>query len=780
MNEGRPEPASTARADARDQRPDSEGAAPELGTPEGNAAETAPEDRTPDPASTIERPGPEAAPETATPGEAVTEEATGDGAVPDGRGSQEATRGDAVSDGQPSDEATRDEAAPDGRGSDDASKDDASKDDAVLDGQVTDVTGSDVGGSDVGGSDVGGSDAVDPDGVGSDEPGYRGDAHASADEARDADADSDVLSSARRTTNRDAAPYAASQEAVRRRDHAGEAEQGYVPAEADEHTVILPAGGVVRVSRGKAPDDDEKTTILSRGGSEDSDPEGRTTAIPAPAGPAVSDTPSAGTPVSDTPAPALPDWLSAPRPASAAPPQTPTQTPQQPPPAWAQPGQYPGLGQYPGQGEYPGQGQYPAPGQHPHQAWMPPGWGQAQLPGTPPPGAQSPGAPPYGGAQSPGAPPYGGAQPPGTPPYAGAQPPGAPPYGGPQPPGVPPYGGQQPPPWQPPAAPGRPGGPKKGGPIGLWIALGVVFALLVGSVLIWFAVSDPPPQQVAAEVADQLDKADGMRYQGKVSAYTAGEFDIDMTVAKNGDAYGTISKEGNRAEFAVVGNDTLIKADVNWWKSGTNSAKADRLADIWLKNPQDVPTLNSVLKSPSELAQQFRGGATFWTEEPEQTIDGVDGRTFKSPLIGTVVISDDSPPQLLSYLPSISLYTKAPLKISPADPAQLAGLRTAQSTAAGAKSFSVRLYEQPKLTLSIEPPKLCTTPTCTATVKLSNTGDLPASGTIEVRMNGDLVQTIPFRSTPFTDQSFPATSGNPAAGVGGYRTMYWTARISTN
>lgn len=755
MNEGRPEPASTARADARDQRPDTEGAAPELAAPEGNAAGTAPEDRTPHPASTTERRGPEAAPETATPGEVVTDEAV----------TEEATRDDAVSDGRGADKATRDD-------------------------PVTDDRGTDGVGSDGLGPDGAGPDGVGSDGVGSGEPGYRGDAHALADEARDTDTDSDVLSSARRTTNRDAAkaaPYAASEEAVRRRDQVGEAErvdgervdgergdgeredgereeaeQGYAPAEADEHTVILPAGGVVRVSRGRAPDDDEKTTILSRGGSEKSDPEGRTTAIPVPASPAVSDTPSSntpvsGTPVSDTPAPALPDWLSAPRPASAAPPRTPPRTPQQPPPAWAQPGQYPGLGQYPGQGEYPGQGQYPAPGQHPHQAWMPPAWGQAQLPGAPPPGTLPVGTP-----------------------LPGAQPPGMPSYGGPQPLGVPPYGGQQPPPWQPPAAPSRPDGPKKGGPIGLWIALGVVFALLVGSVLIWFAVSDPPPQQVAAEVADQLDKAEGMRYQGKVSGYTAGEFDIDMTVAKNGDAYGTIGKEGNRAEFAVVGNDTLIKADANWWKSGTNGAKADRLADIWLKNPQDVPTLNSVLKSPSDLAQQFRGGATFWTEEPEQTIDGVDGRTFKSPLIGTVVISDDSPPQLLSYLPSISLYTKTPLKISPPDPAQLANLRTAQSTSAGAKSFSVRLYEQPKLTLSIEPPKLCTTPTCTATVKLANTGDLPASGTIEVRMNGELVQTILFRSTPGTDQSFPATSGNPAAGVGGYRTMYWTARISTN
>lgn len=668
MNEGRPEPASTARADARDQRPDADASAPEPAAPASDHTETVREDSAPDPTSTTERQDPEAVGQP-VPDEAASVEAGTDEAC----GSRDQASGDQVSDGKGSD--------------------------GFGDGGNASASAGRVGDSEASVDELGDPEAS-ADGSGDSEASAEGpgEPEASADEAGDPDASAD------RAGQLEASAAGAGDPGA----EGGEA--GRVPTEAEEHTVILPAGGVVRTSRGEAADDDERTTILSKGSGEFG--ESRTAAPPVPAGP---------------PAPALPDWLNAPNPASAAPPQV----PQQPPPGWAQSGQYPGLG------HYPGLGQYPTPAQHPHQAWMPPAWGQAQPPGAPPPGTQP--APPYGQG------------------YPG-----------------------QPPPWQPPTTPTRPGGPKKAGPIGLWIALGVVFALLVGSVLIWFAVSDPPPQQVAAEVADQLDKAEGTRYQGKVSAYTAGEFDVDMTVAKNGDAYGTISKDGNRAEFAVVGNDTLIKADANWWKSGSNAAKADRLSDIWLKNPQDVPTLGAVLKSPSELAQQFRGGAAFWTEEREQTIDGVEGRTFKSSLIGTVVISDESTPRLLSYLPSISLYTKTPLKILAADPAQLAGLRAVQSTAASAKSFGVRLYEQPKLSLSIEPPKLCTTPTCTATIKLSNTGDLPASGTIEVRMNGDPVQTIPFHSAPGSDQNFSATSGNPAAGVGGYRTMYWTARISTN
>jgi hypothetical protein len=142
----------------------------------------------------------------------------------------------------------------------------------------------------------------------------------------------------------------------------------------------------------------------------------------------------------------------------------------------------------------------------------------------------------------------------------------------------------------------------------------------------------------------------GVRYHGTVTDSGGLDTDLDVTVAADGTAYGRLQRPfGAAAEVGVVGADTMIKGNREWWMV-YRPAEADGLAGKWIANPPGWATgVESIdLLTPSSLGRALAPpGGEPWTRTGDRDIDGRAGQAWSD---GSrhVVVSADAPPQVLA------------------------------------------------------------------------------------------------------------------------------------
>ena len=383
-------------------------------------------------------------------------------------------------------------------------------------------------------------------------------------------------------------------------------------------------------------------------------------------------------------------------------------------------------------------------------------------------------------------------------PQQGYPPPGYPPPPGPPLPGYPvtgpyPVGPGHPPPdggWPPPGTPGTPPPDRSRGTRRslIWgaVALAVVLVLGVVGVAVT-TLGRQSPDEAVAEAAEAVRDWEGVTYRGDVAQYSQGNLTVEVTVDRAGNMAGTLSRpNGARAEYARIDGVELLKADARWWKGDQQEErKIQRLAGIWVRNPStEVAGLATALYDPQKLASSLvvpGGGSSLfklYRDGGEEQVDGTTGRLLTG-LSRRIVVSDESQPRLLAFEP-IAVPSGGLLRVDRPDPAVLAAIGEQRPTADTAPDYSTALYQPAKVTVSLANPNgVCTTPECTVTGRVTNTSRFDASGSVQVTLNGVVVDFHQFRLAPEQASDFTASGSNPAGSAGGPVPIRWEAQATS-
>jgi hypothetical protein len=340
-------------------------------------------------------------------------------------------------------------------------------------------------------------------------------------------------------------------------------------------------------------------------------------------------------------------------------------------------------------------------------------------------------------------------------------------------------------PFGPPPGAGPPGagtsGPRRRGLL-IGIAVGVVVLLLATTVVLLATRQSPPSETLAATVAD-VRGWEGATYRGRIPDASGAPADLEMTVARNGDAAGTITRDGGgRAEFVLADREQAIRGDRAWWeRDAPRPELADRLADQWLSDAVTVLPrgLTSWEQPPNALADRL--AAPDVGEQDGVVVAGRDARVLTPGTDGRrVTVVGGEPPTLVAVdLPGFGQGRTSPVTVDRAAPAALATVADLARRAPTMKSYIVAITERPRLALTVEGGEsTCRTPTCTVTVRLVNTGTIATTGTIVVTLNDVEVARHPFTSAPGSNLTFPTTAGNPVYDQPGASiSAIWRARV---
>ena len=322
----------------------------------------------------------------------------------------------------------------------------------------------------------------------------------------------------------------------------------------------------------------------------------------------------------------------------------------------------------------------------------------------------------------------------------------------------------------------------------LLVLVGLAALLFVGvaASLLLSGSSRPDADDAVTSMAEDLRDWDGITYRGEVEQIGRGNFDIDVTVDRDGDIAGVLTRDGGgRAEYARIDGVDMIKANEQWWRDDTQrETKTQRLTGIWVKNPLSETSgiSSSSLKSPAALAGDLDmpglSGSTIslYNETGTEAVDGVNGRVIEG-MARRMVISEDATPRLLSIQPSYSS-AGSPLRVSRPDPGSLATVNAARAARATAPDYTTKLYEKAKVTLAWQPavPPLCTTQTCTVGTRVTNTSSFDARGSLSVSLNGLTQGFHPFQLRPGQSVVFTTKAYNPGNDQPGTRVpMRWSA-----
>jgi hypothetical protein len=346
--------------------------------------------------------------------------------------------------------------------------------------------------------------------------------------------------------------------------------------------------------------------------------------------------------------------------------------------------------------------------------------------------------------------------------------------------------GYPPPTWAHPAGHGTP--PPGGGwaPVpppparrssGTWvtvvIGLMLVLAVAASGLLIFIAVREEPADVVSAAVED-AGKWGGVTYRGSVTDYQGVRIDYDLTVTAEG-AKGTLSRDGGRAKAEVVQDRSgvLLKANKEWWQSRQRQ-KATQLADTWVTDPtSETTSFTSLLKlSPDALARQVGPiSSLMWKQEREEVVDGKRAVVLTDGF-RTAIVTADEPYRLLAIdVQPVGLRNDAPPRVVQATPEQVAEVNKAGAgiRAQSPKSLTQRLLERAEPRIKIQDAPPCQTQTCTFTVTVTNTGELAATGRLEITVDGRLAANHPLNIQPGQTGTFEASAVNPSFGRPGSR-----------
>ncbi|MFD7498081.1 hypothetical protein ACFV8T_38115 [Streptomyces sp. NPDC059832] len=359
-----------------------------------------------------------------------------------------------------------------------------------------------------------------------------------------------------------------------------------------------------------------------------------------------------------------------------------------------------------------------------------------------------------------------------------------------------------------------------------WGVLALVMVLVAGLMTFVLWPGEKTPPQLASAATKSLRAWRGVTYAGITVNGNGAIIGFRLTVARDGTTYGTLSRDsGAYAELAVSPRRTLLRGNSQWWFEH-EPGSAEALAHIWVADPpQGVIGLAELSRmTPTALADALSGKDTDGPSGRPSTwrqsgATSVNGRPAKVLTDGTlrIVVSASPPYRPLSVglpgsagsqgaatpkpAPDASDVHTAVFRSGPQDGAarsarhvQSAGqVPTAAGEPAPAPALSSAVSEPDKAQVrsttenvrridtsheQAEPlsqrvaaqtdvavqltASHCSTPTCPATVNVTNQGTAPASGTVIVTVAGQTPLNSPVSVPPGGNRTLTATATNTA------------------
>ncbi|MFH8518289.1 hypothetical protein ACH4CE_25015 [Streptomyces gelaticus] len=359
-----------------------------------------------------------------------------------------------------------------------------------------------------------------------------------------------------------------------------------------------------------------------------------------------------------------------------------------------------------------------------------------------------------------------------------------------------------------------------------WGVLALVMVLVAGLMTFVLRPREKTPPQLASAAMKSLRAWRGVTYAGTTVNSNGAIIGFRLTVARDGTTYGTLSRDsGAYAELAVSPERTLLRGNSQWWFEH-EPGSAEALADIWVADPpQGVIGLAELSRmTPTALADALSGKDTDGPSGRPSTwrrsgATSVNGRPAKVLTDGTlrIVVSASPPYQPLSVglpgsagsqgaatpepAPDASDARTAVFRSGPQDgaarsvghvqsaghvpaaagePAPAPALSSAvsepdkaqvQSTTENvrrvdtsheqAEPLSQRVAAQTAVAVQLST-SFCSTPSCPATVNVTNQGTAPASGTVIVTVAGQTPLNSPVSVPPGGNRTLTATATNTA------------------
>jgi hypothetical protein len=297
--------------------------------------------------------------------------------------------------------------------------------------------------------------------------------------------------------------------------------------------------------------------------------------------------------------------------------------------------------------------------------------------------------------------------------------------------------------------------------------VGVLVAVAAGIALV-FSVARTNPADLAASAATDAGSWPGARYQGTVAALDGGEIRFDLTITPEG-ASGTLTRDGGRASAELLSdqNGALVRGNREWWLYH-HPTRADDLAGIWVAEPlTETREIDPLLRlSGPALSAYVRGEQPArWQALEQQLVDGRSGIVLFDGARRVVVGSEDTHPLLaVDIAPNAQTPPVPVARPTDEELAAVTGAAARVRQEAAPKTLAQVLQERPSVGIQLQPDPLCTAQTCNVTITVTNSGNAPARGRLEVAADGQVVANHPLDVQPGQVATFTATAPNPQFG----------------
>jgi hypothetical protein len=297
--------------------------------------------------------------------------------------------------------------------------------------------------------------------------------------------------------------------------------------------------------------------------------------------------------------------------------------------------------------------------------------------------------------------------------------------------------------------------------------VGVLVAVAAGIALV-FSVARTNPADLATSAAADAGSWPGARYQGAVAAVDGGEIRFDLTVTPDG-ASGTLSRDGGRATAELLWDQggALIRANREWWLYH-HPTRADDLAGNWVAEPlTETQEIDPLLRlSGPALSAYVRGEQPArWQAFEQQIVEGRSGIVLFDGARRVVVGSEDAHPLLaVDIAPNAQTPPVPVARPTDEELATVTGAAARVRQEAAPKTLAQMLLERPNVGIQLQPDPVCTAQTCNVTIVLTNSGNAPARGRLEVSADGQVVANHPLDVQPGQVATFTATAPNPQFG----------------
>jgi len=160
-------------------------------------------------------------------------------------------------------------------------------------------------------------------------------------------------------------------------------------------------------------------------------------------------------------------------------------------------------------------------------------------------------------------------------------------------------------------------------------------------------VADKSADQIVADSLAAAKGASSVHIQGSVDSGSQ-PFSIDMQLAVDKGATGTIELNGKTVEVTVVGDNVYLKADGDFWEKFGGPAVAALVKDRWLVAPVSTPAF-AQFTSFTKMDDFFQGvlGDTSSSLEKgdETTVNGTSAIALTDPSKdGTLYVATEGEP----------------------------------------------------------------------------------------------------------------------------------------